>query len=460
MVENIIFMATFAFYSPKIQALTIMSKPINLETDNLKKLFFRFAGPSILGMLIVSMQIMIDGFFVSLKIGATGLAAVNLSMPIISIVLSVALMIISGGIVITGIAKGSKNETKAAGLTSLTLLTYNIVLIVLSAVIVLNLDAVCLLLGAKGELLPYVKSYLGTMVAGSILFCIPNLTEAFARLAGRPNKVLLSGIICLSANVLFDYILVYRLDMGMRGAAFATITANTIAGIILWPTIKFGKIVGSLREVRSIFFNGSSEMLTAVSAALATYLFNIILLRELGIVGVAALTIVFYINIIVNMSLFGLAQSLQPLIAYNLGAERIDRVKRLLNIALVSGGSIGLGVYLIVMMFKAPIVGAFSANNLELTATASIAASYVCIHYLFSFANIIACAFHTAIERPIESAIIAISRSIVFVALFLYTLPLFFGYIGIWLSIPLAELLTMFISIVFTRRSLKRMTNK
>ncbi len=434
-----------------------MPRPINIETENLRKLFFRFAAPSILGMLIVSMQIMIDGFFVSLKVGTVGLAAVNISMPIISIIISIALMIISGGIVITGIAKGSKNETRAAGLTSLTLLIYTIVLALFSLLITLNLDSVCTLLKAQGELRPYVREYLGIMAGGAVFFCIPNLTEAFARLAGRPNKVLLSGIICLSANVLLDYILVYRLDWGMKGAAFATISANITAGIILWPAIKFGKIVGSMREVRNIFFNGSSEMLTAVSAALATYLFNVILLREIGTTGVAALTIVFYINIIVNMSLFGLAQSLQPLIAYSLGAKRIDKVRELLNIALVSGAAIGFSIYLVVLIFKQAIVGAFSSNNAELLALASIAAGYVCVHYLFSFVGVIACAFHTAIEKPIESAIIAISRSILFVALFLYTLPLYLGHIGIWLSIPLAEFSTLILSIILTRRSLRKL---
>lgn len=434
-----------------------MQKPINLETGDLKNLFFRFAGPSILGMLIVSAQIMIDGLFLSAKVGAMGLAAVNLSMPVINTMISVALMIVSGGIVISGVALGAKDNARAAGLTTLTLALYTVTLGILSALVVLNLDSLCSILKAEGELAAYVRPYLGIMAGASVLFCIPNLTEAFARLAGRPNYVLVSGIICLSANVLLDYLLIFRLNMGMSGAAIATVAANTISGIIVSRQIKFGRIVGGLREVWSIFFNGSSEMLTAVSAAFATYLFNVILMRELGHLGVAALTIVFYINMMVIMSMFGLASSLQPLISYNLGARNIVKIKRLLHIALVSAGAICIGVYLAVQIFKTPIVGAFAGGDFELIAIATEAASILTIHYLFLFANIVAVAFHTAIERPIESAVIAIARSIFFVAIFLYALPPILGSTGIWLSIPLAEACTLVISIVLIRRSLRRL---
>ncbi len=380
-----------------------MNKQLDLEHDSLSKLFFSFAAPSILGMLIVSAQIMIDGLFLSAKVGALGLAAVNLSMPVISIMLSIALMIVSGGIVITGVAKGSKDEKLAAGFTTLTITIYATVLASLSAIILLNIDAVCNALGATGQIHSYVRSYLGYMAGGAVLYCLPNLTEAFARLNGRPNFVLVSGIICLSINVILDYLFIFRLDMGMSGAALATIGANTTAAIILSPLVKCARIRGTLRDIKNIFFNGSSEMITAVSAALATYLFNIILMRKTGAVGVAALTIVFYINMIVNMSLFGLAQSLQPLVAYNLGAKSYIKIRKLLRIALASGGTIGISIYLAVQLLDKSIVKAFANGNTELITIASIAVSYVTIHYLFSYSNIVMGTLHTARERPKET---------------------------------------------------------
>lgn len=432
-----------------------MSQNITLENGCVKKLFFKFAIPSILGMLIVSLQIMVDGIFLSKGIGPHGLAAVNLSMPLINLLLSIALMICIGGGVLVGIASGNKDYDRAKGLTSLTLILLLSVLLIISIFLLMNFNAVINLLGTNSETYDLVKKYLAILIPGSIFFSMPIFTETFVRIAGKPNQVFVSGSICFIVNVFLDYIFVLKLGMGMEGAAVASCFANMFGALSLLYHIEFGKIIGSFQDIKEIFFNGSSEMLTVISSAITTYIFNIIIMKNIGVLGVSALTIVFYINSIVNISLYGLSQALQPIISYNLGANRVDKIKDVLKVALKSGASIGLITFIGMHLFGDKIVYLFSNGNKELANLTNKAIFFFTFAYLLSFINIISSSFHTSIEKPFESAFISCGRSIIFVLIPLFTLPVFIGEIGIWLAIPIAELICLAVSIPLMKKSLK-----
>ena len=410
--------------------------------------FARYALPSIIGMLIVGLQTIIDGLFVGRGVGALGLAAVNIAMPLISSMLSVSIMIISGGIVITGIAKGQGDEARAKGYTSLTFVTLLVTIAALSVLVGLFLKPLCYFLGSNDEVYPFVRQYLSIIGCGFI----------FTRLNGKPNWVFVSGVICCVVNIVLDYFFVLRFGWGVAGAAIATCVANTTAALVLFRFVRFGKMMGGRKEIKKMFFNGSSEMLTSVSAAVTTYIFNLVLMRKIGTKGVAAFTIVCYLNFIVNMSIFGLSQAMYPLMSYSVGAQNHRRVKSLLVNALLLGGGIGIGVYLLVLVFKHSIASAFSNGDLELQTLTTVATTYVTLHYLVSFVNIVACSFHTAIERPLESVVIALCRSIIFVLIPMFILTPIIDQKGIWLSMPIAEVMTLMVSIPLVLVSLKRMT--
>lgn len=426
-------------------------------TPGIRRQLFNYAAPSIVGMLIVGIQTFIDGMFVSKGVGALGLAAINISMPLISIMTSIAIMIISGGVVISGIAKGSGDTTRAKGYTTLTFVVLLVTSIILGGFVAINLKQLCFFLGANEEVYPFVRRYLGIIGCGIFFYYIPNFTEAFTRFAGKPNWVFTSGAICCAVNVILDYFFVLQLNWGVSGAAIATCIANTSAAIILIHNVQFGPLLGGWKEIGKIFYNGSSEMLTSISAAITTYIFNLVLMHQIGPKGVAALTIVCYLNFIVNMSIFGLSQALYPLMSFNVGAKDFIRIKKLLFSALLFGGVIGIGVFLVVLVFKQPIVRVFTEGDAELHALALTAVTYVTLHYIVSFINIVACSFHTAIERPLESVIIALCRSIIFVLLPLYLLTPHIGQIGIWLCMPIAEVLTLAVSIPLMAVSLRKM---
>lgn len=436
-----------------------MSEKLTLKDGNITKLFFKFAIPSIFGMLVVSLQMMIDGMFLGRNVGALGLAAVNLSMPLINFLLSIGLMICVGGGVITSIYAGKKKINRAKETTSLTLILLFLVLEFLSLIILFNLDFFIEILGANEEVYSYVKAYLMPMMIGAFLYSAPIFTETFVKIAEKPNWVFISGFSCLVTNVILDYVFIEKLQLGMTGGATATLCACLVGFIALFPNIKMKKprkfIQVYFGDIKNIFYNGSSEMLSLVASTTAMYLLNRTLMREIGVLGVSALTIVFYINQILNIVLYGLSQALQPLVSYNLGARRLDKIKAVLKISLISGGVIGIIVYVSSHIIGKNIIEIFSKGNQELIDIAITALFYMSFAYLISFLNIISTSFLTAIEKPLESIIVSMGRSIVFIVIPLFTLPKIIGAKGIWLAIPIAELLCLVVSFILMKQAKK-----
>lgn len=432
---------------------------ITLENGCVKKLFFKFAIPSIVGMLIVSVQTMVDGIFIANNVGMRGLAAVNLSMPYIFFLTSIALMITSGGSVIAGIYYGNNNIKKADETKSFTVLMFIAIIGLVSIFSMIFLKNIITFLGADDLMRTYVEPYLSIMIIFSIFYNFPIVTETFVRLKGKPNLVFLSGAICFLGNVILDYLFIIKMGWGMEGAAIATCIANVTGSLALIKFLDLKKPKGNFEVLKKILYNGSSEMLTLLSSSITMYIFNLVVMRNIGELGVSALTIVFYINSIVSISLYGLSQALQPIVSYNLGAQRFTKIYDVLKIATISGGAIGLISFILMKFHSGPIINIFSKGDKSLILLTGEVISYFSFAYIFSFINIISSSLHTAIEKPLESAFIACGHSIIFVVIALMILPLFLGNIGIWLAIPFGEFLCIILSIPLTIKSLKNIAN-
>lgn len=442
-------------------------KDISLENGSVKKLFFRFAIPSIIGMLIVSMQMMIDGFFIANTVGANGLAAVNLSIPVVNFSMSMAMMICAGGGVYCSIALGNGHKKKANEIFSFTFAVYLTMLGVFAAAGILFIDKIIYMLGATESLAVLVKPYLITMLALNIFYNFPIFTETFIKIAGKPNFVFVSCLTCITGNVIGDYLFIVKLGMGTFGAALATCIADGIAGFILIrqymksrTSLSLTKPKGNLELLKKILYNGSSEMLTVVSSAIATFIFNLILMKRIGEIGVSALTIVFYVNAVVGICLYGLSQALQPIVSFNLGAKRIDKIREVMRTSLVTGAGIGVFFFVVMKLKSSFIIEMFSKGNVELEQLTKEVLNIVVFQYLFSFTNIIASSFLTSIEKPLESALVAFLRSLVFTAGFLVTLPFILGNTGLWLALPVGEFCCMLVSIPLSIYSYKKIKKK
>ncbi|MGL4252970.1 MAG: MATE family efflux transporter [Fusobacteriaceae bacterium] len=425
------------------------------ENDCMKSLFFKFAFPSIIGMLVVAIQTMIDGIFIANFLGAKGLAAVNLSMPLISFFIGVSLMIASGGAVIAGTYLGDGQKKRADEVTSFTFLTYLGIIGFFSLLFMIFLPQTMEFLGVNEGLVSYVKPYLSTMIFLSLLCNAPIMTETFMRVAGKPNLTFLSGGVCFLGNVIMDYLFIVKFNWGMTGAATATCLANGIGALALIGFFKFEKPRGDRKLLKEILYNGSSEMLTLISSSVTVYTFNLAVMKSIGELGVSALTVVFYMNSLVNISLYGLSSAIQPIISYNLGARKIKNIYEVLKIAILSGGAVGIISFIFLKFYSGPLIDIFSNGDLGLASLTGEVITYFTFAYIFSFLNVISGSFHTAIGKPFESGLISLCKSIVFVVIPLMILPKFLGNIGIWVATPVGEFICLFLSLPLMVKSMK-----
>jgi len=241
-----------------------------------------------------------------------------------------------------------------------------------------------------------------------------------------------------------------HLEKGILGAALATGISQLALWVVLLPhffskkaSIRFVKPAGSWMKVIKAGSNGASEFVNENSIGITTVIFNYIMIKTFGVDGVAAYTVVNYVLWISIMVSFGISDSLQPIISKNFGAKESKRIEAFLKYAFISVSIVGLVVTTAVLMIPEQIIDMFleqkDQHSIEIIL---VFLSLVWPAFLFNGSNMVISAYFTAMHKPLPSATIALSRSLLLPALFIVTLPLFLGNEGIYLAMPLAEFFT------------------
>ncbi len=423
--------------------------------------FINYAIPSVLGMVAISSASIVDGFFVGNYVGASGLAAINMSLPIFSLLFGLALMLSIGSSVITGKLIGEGDTASASIMFSKTFVAMTLLSITLVTLIYLNLDTILKLFGVTDDLMGIATLYLSY-----ILFFLPFLMvglvlDYFVKVDNRPS--LAFGALLLSAlvNIVLDWYMIVYLEKGIVGAALATGISQLALLVVLLPhffskkaSIKFVKPIGSWISIIKAGSNGASEFVNETSIGITTVIFNYIMIKTFGVDGVAAYTVVNYILWISIMISFGISDSLSPIISKNFGASEPKRIEAFLKYAFISVSLFGLILATSVVIVPEQISNIFlQERDQESIAIILTFLSLVWPAFLFNGSNMVISAYFTAMHKPLPSATIAILRSLVFPVILIIGLPLFLGDIGIYLAIPFAEFLTFFIALYLFRAS-------
>ncbi|WP_442952454.1 MATE family efflux transporter [Paraclostridium sp. AKS81] len=259
----------------------------------------------------------------------------------------------------------------------------------------------------------------------------------------------------LVLNIVFDFLFIVVFDMGILGAGLGTYIAITISGIIgiIYfkgnnSNLEFTKPKANFKELFNSCYNGSSEMFTELSTGITTFLFNKSILTFSGENGVAAMSIIIYIYYFFIAVYFGIAVGIGPMISYNFGAKNKEKIKESLKHSFVTIGWSSIVIFLISIIGGKYIISIFT-NDLEVYTIATSGIKLFSYGFLIIGTNIFMSGYFTAIGDGQVSAIISILRSLVFVVATITVLPKFIGLNGIWLAIPIAELLTIFFSVTF-----------
>ena len=429
-----------------------------LGTEKISKLFMKFAIPAIIGMVIASMQTIIDGIFVGRFVGENALASVNIARPFMDLIFGPTFIIAIGAMSFMGRALGAKQIKKGQSIfRTATLLGLGLGLFIALIGTMFNRQ-LAELLGASPLLMDFVSTYIKNIALFAPFIITMYLFGFTSRLLGRPKVYLISSIFSIIVNVSLDYLFVKELQMGVQGAALATGIAFVAAFLICAlpmlntnSTINFYKGHWTPSVIKEMLYNGSSEGIVSISAALTVYLFNRTFMAFAGESGIAAYTTISYIATIGLMTVFGISDGIASIISYNYGKKQFDRIKEIMTLALRTSTVFGIALVAVMNFYAEPLIQLFIKDNSSIVAMAAEGAALYSIAFFITGYNIISSSYFTAIGNARASILIALSRGLVGIILGILLLPNLLGINGVWLTIPFAELLA-FILIQFLKR--------
>jgi MATE family, multidrug efflux pump len=420
--------------------------------------------PSVLSMLFLSLYTTIDGLFIARYVGAEAVAAVNIAFPAFALVYGTAIMFTIGGFALIGIKLGEKKFAEANRMFSQTLLYIVAASLLCTISGLLFPYKIAKILGASDLLVDNAAIYIKILLGFTLFTEVKIFSEFFMRIENHPLLAFWISAFGGIVNVILDYLFIVKFGWGVSGAAYAT-AAGWFASLIL-PVLFYlqGKTQLKLRFckpdlkfLRDISINGSSEMVTEISTGITTFLFNLILLKMLGEIGVAAIAIIMYSSFLFGSVYMGIGFGVQPLISWYFGAAKIEQMRKVTRLTLIIIGGISICFLFVILQFGDNIVSFFAKDNLELISIASPALKIFGLGFIIMGFNIFFSSYFTSINKGKISALISFLRALVFVILGLIFLPKIFGVNGIWLTVPIAESLTIIVSTILMLKHRKKL---
>ena len=430
-----------------------------LLTERLPRLFLLFVLPAVISMVISGTQSMIDGIFLGRCAGVNAMASVNIAGPYMQIITGCTMVICIGTFSYLGRTLGENtNPQKAKDIFRTAVVSLAACALILMAAGLFLSRPLALLLGANEVLLDETALYIRTVAVFIPAICFMMHFGFTARLLEKPHLYLIATLCCVSCNVIMDYLAVKVLGLGVVGAAAAT-GLSYLSGllVVVRPFLSRKSIVNLFEGtfhwdiLRSSSFNGSSEGITSISAALTMYLFNTAFMGFAGESGVAAFTVINYAGNFVVLVMFGVSDGISTLVSYNYGAKLLLRVKKTLRAALMINFCIGLLIFTVLHLFSRQMVGIFVSDNEFVTAMAVQGAALYSFCFLMNGFNIVQSGYYTSMGDALASVIISASRGIVFISTGIFLLPQFLGINGVWLTPPFAELMTVLVCLIIGR---------
>lgn len=407
----------------------------------------RFTLSSVVMMVFTSVYSVVDGLFVSNLVGDLALSAVNIMFPLAMIVGAFGFMLGTGGSAIVARTLGEGQPALASRYFSM--IIYAVILLgaVLTAGCLLFLEPLARLAGASDLLLHDCLVYGGILLGGSVPFMLQTTLQSFFVVAEKPHLGLFLSIAAGATNMVFDYILIAVCGLGVAGAAIATVLGYLVGGVL--PLLYFlrpgrdglrltrTRLYG--RELLQACVNGSSELMSNISSSFVGILYNIQLMRLIGELGVAAYSVMMYVDFVFIAAFLGFSLGSAPIISFHYGADNHAELKNVFRKSMAVIGVTSCAMVLLSEVLSRPLSAAFVGYHPELLELTVHGFRLFALCYLFSGINIYASAFFTALCNGGLSALISFLRTLLLRGGMVLLMPLLFGLNGIWTAVIAAE---------------------
>lgn len=452
------------------QAVSQSKSPF--ATEPIGRLIVKFAVPCVISLLVNSLYNIVDQIFIGWGVGYLGNGATNVVFPITIIALALSMMIGDGGAAYLSLKLGEGDVASAKKGVGNAIVMVPAVSIVLLVVFLIFVDPILTLFGATEALRPYALEYGYIIGIGLPFTMIPTALNSMIRADGSPKYAMFSVVLGAVINTVFDPIFIFVLHMGVQGAAIATVmgqVASFVVSIIYitrFKTFRFDKVMFRLkrRVCQNILTLGISSFITQIAITIVMALTNN-LLAAYGAASVygpeiplTAMGIVMKVNQILISILVGIATGAQPIIGYNYGAKNFERVKKAFDIALVASEIVSVIAFLVFQFAPMSVVSVFGSEEGLYNEFAVMSFRIFLMLCPLTGFQTVAAIYLQAIGKPVKSAILSLSRQIIFFVPTIIILPLFLGVTGVLWTGPVADGLAFVLAlglILYERKQLK-----
>lgn len=416
--------------------------------ENTLQEFGKYVSQSVLSQLGVSCYILADTYFISKGVGADGLTALNLAIPVFSVMNGCGFMLGIGSGTKYGIMKGTGNEKRGDVLFTSSLCVVTVLAVIFMLIGLLASDPITVLVGANAEVYDMTRTYLQVILLFSPMFMINNLLGAMIRNDGNTSLAMTAMLSGCLFNIVFDYIFVFPMGLGLFGAVLATAVAPIISILILLQhfvkkknQFRLIRVRPELRLVASAAGLGVPSLVTEVSSGLVIAVFNLLILGLAGNVGVAAYGVVANISIVVIAIYNGIAQGVQPLLSREYGRSQEKNVHRFLSWAMMLTAILAMVIY-VGIYWNADVIAMIfnSGRDMDLQ---RIAVEGLKIYFTacpFVGANILLAIYFAATDQAAPAQMISLLRGLIVIVPLAFIMANVAGLTGVWMTFPLTEL--------------------
>ena len=416
--------------------------------ENTLQEFGKYVSQSVLSQLGVSCYILADTYFISKGVGADGLTALNLAIPVFSVMNGCGFMLGIGSGTKYGIMKGTGNEKRGDVLFTSSLCVVTVLAVIFMLIGLLAADPITVLVGANAEVYDMTRTYLQVILLFSPMFMINNLLGAMIRNDGNTSLAMTAMLSGCLFNIVFDYIFVFPMGLGLFGAVLATAVAPIISILILLQhfvkkknQFRLIRVRPELRLVASAAGLGVPSLVTEVSSGLVIAVFNLLILGLAGNVGVAAYGVVANISIVVIAIYNGIAQGVQPLLSREYGRSQEKNVHRFLGWAMMLTAILAMVIY-VGIYWNADVIAMIfnSGRDMDLQ---RIAVEGLKIYFTacpFVGANILLAIYFAATDQAAPAQMISLLRGLIVIVPLAFIMANVAGLTGVWMTFALTEL--------------------
>lgn len=422
-----------------------------LGGDPIGKLLLSFSIPAIIGMLVNALYNVVDRIFIGRGVGGSAIGGLYVGMPISLILMAFAMLIGIGGNTLVSIRLGQNRKEEADRIAGNAVILLGIISMVIAILGLIFLEPLLKLLGASESNLHYAMDYLRIILLGAPFQAIGFGMNNFIRGEGSPKIAMTTMLIGAILNTALDPIFIFVFDMGVKGAALATIISQAVSAIYVMKFFFGGNSILNIKKeylklkwpiFKEIVSIGFSPFSMQLAASLVTILLNTNLQKYGGDLATSSMGVINSVAMMILMPIFGINQGAQPIIGFNYGAKNYDRVKRTLKYAIFGAVSISTLGFLVTQIFPTKIIQVFINDPSDLDEILRIAVpgmkTYLMMFPIVGF-QIVSSAFFQAIGKPKHSAFLSLSRQVIVLIPALIILPNIYGLRGIWMAGPIAD---------------------